>query len=337
MKQVITWLAAALCVVSLVFGASATERAQAGVVTETDSVQDESHESAQKLGTFSEWAEPMNLGAVVNSASNDWFPAISRNGLSLYISSNRPGGFDLQDIWVSQRVSRGDPWGTPVNLGPTINSGSTEWLPNFSPDGHWMFFISNRVGGCGGTDLWVSFRQNREDDFAWEAPMNLGCTINSDGFDGGPNYFQDRKTRLLTLYFMSDRLGGLGGFDIYASMLRRNGTFGAPALVWELSTPQNDLRTAIRRDGLEMLLYSDRPGGVGSFDLWVSTRETTQDAWSRPVNLGPTVNSDAEDRGPALSRDGTALYFNSNRLGFGGHDLYVTTRTRLVETSEVTQ
>jgi WD40-like Beta Propeller Repeat len=89
--------------------------------------------------------------------------------------------------------------------------------------------------------------------------------------------------------------------------------------------------TTIRRDGLEMIFYSDRPGSVGSFDLWMSTRETTRDAWSTPVNLGSTVNTDAQDRGPALSWDGTTLYFNSDRsIGFGGQDLYATTRTRLV-------
>jgi hypothetical protein len=77
-----------------------------------------------------------------------------------------------------------------------------------------------------------------------------------------------------------------------------------------------------------MILYSNRLGGFGEFDLWVATRETTRDAWSRPVNLGATVNSGAEERGPALSLDGTTLYFSSNRPGgYGMQDLYVMTRT----------
>ena len=162
--------------------------------------------------------------------------------------------------------------------------------------------------------------------------MNLGCTINSETHERAPNYFEDAKTGLITLYFVSPRLDGLGDFDIYASMLRADGTFGAPALVWELSTPETDFRNAIRRDGLEMILYSNRPGGFGEFDLWVATRETTRDAWSRPVNLGATVNSENEDRGPALSLDGTTLYFSSDRPGgYGMQDLYVTTRKPLPE------
>jgi hypothetical protein len=282
--------------------------------------------------SFSEWSEPVNLGVTVNSAFNDWFPAISPNGLSLYISSNRPGGFGAADIWVSQRASLDDPWGEPMNLGSTINTSAGEFMPNFSPDGHWMFFTSDRPGGCGNHDTWVSWREDPENDFAWEAPMNLGCTINSETHDRAPNYFEDAKTGLITLYFVSPRLDGLGDFDIYASMLRADGTFGTPALVWELSTPETDFRNAIRRDGLEMILYSNRPGGFGEFDLWVATRETTRDAWSRPVNLGATVNSETEDRGPALSQDGTTLYFSSNRPGgYGMQDLYVTTRKPLPE------
>ena len=111
--------------------------------------------------------------------------------------------------------------------------------------------------------------------------------------------------------------------------------FGPAVLVPELSGPYRDTRTAIRRDGLELFLSSDvtgRPNGVGSQDLWVSTRETTSDPWSAPVNLGPTVNSTAFDGAPALSFDGTTLYFFSERTDLGGlgkRDLYVTTRTRL--------
>lgn len=281
---------------------------------------------------FSEWSEPVNLGAKVNSPFNDWFPAISPNGLSLYISSNRPGGFGAADIWVSRRASVEEAWGEPMNLGSTINASTVEFLPNFSPDGHWMFFTSDRPGGCGAHDLWISWREDPEDDFAWEAPMNLGCTINSDTHDRAPNYFEDPETGLITLYFVSPRLDGLGDFDTYASTLRADGTFGAPGLVWELSTLETDFRNAIRPDGLEMIQYSNRPGGLGEFDLWVATRETTQDAWSRSVNLGATVNSDAEDRGPALSLDGTTLYFSSNRPGgYGMQDLYVTTRKPLRE------
>src|SRR3989442_1554270 len=97
-----------------------------------------------------------------------------------------------------------------------------------------------------------------------------------------------------------------------------------------VNSSADDNRPAIRRDGLEIFLSSGRPGGAGNEDLWVSTRASTLDPWSTPVNLGAVVNTTAFDGGPALSFDGTTLYFHSNRPGgFGGNDLYVTTRTQL--------
>src|SRR5690348_11963305 len=85
---------------------------------------------------FTEWSAPVNLGPGVNSSYVDFAPAISKNGLSLYFSSDRPdqnlGGTDL---YVSQRSSTTEPWGPPVNLGPTINSSKSDEGPALSRDG----------------------------------------------------------------------------------------------------------------------------------------------------------------------------------------------------------
>src|SRR5205823_5392008 len=78
------------------------------------------------------WSAPVNLGSAINSASSDQQPAISPDGLSLYFASDRTtgslGGFD---IYVSQRASVADPWGAPVNVGPTLNTTSDEGNPAF--------------------------------------------------------------------------------------------------------------------------------------------------------------------------------------------------------------
>jgi hypothetical protein len=70
---------------------------------------------------FSAWSAAVNLGPVVNSAGNEERPAISRDGLSLYFSSTKPGGFGGPDLYVSQRLSLEDPWAPPVNLGPNLS------------------------------------------------------------------------------------------------------------------------------------------------------------------------------------------------------------------------
>jgi OOP family OmpA-OmpF porin len=101
-------------------------------------------------------------------------------------------------------------------------------------------------------------------------------------------------------------------------------------LVPELNSRFRDTRMAIRSDGLEMILTSNRPGGIGPARLnlnpWASTRASTLDQWSTLVNPGRPINSGSGfvDRGPALSFDGETLCFASNRPGgFGGRDLYM--------------
>lgn len=280
---------------------------------------------------YTDWSAPVNLGATINSVYNDQHPAIAPDGLSLYFVSDQPGGSGGFDLWVAQRASTDLPWGAPQNLGAIVNSPATEFAPNLSDDGHYLFFGSDRPGGCGSRDLWVSHRKSKKDNFGWEAPVNLGCVINASAFDDGPTYFEDPVTEKITLFFTTlNRPGGQGDFDIYASDLNRDGSFSAPVNVAELNSAYRDTRTAIRKDGLEMFFASNRPGGLGVIDLWVATRSSTNDLWGVPVNLGAVLNSTFNDGAPAISRDGTTLYFYSDRPGGSGlNDLYVSTRSRV--------
>ena len=279
---------------------------------------------------YSDWSEAVNLGPVVNSTANDFAPHISKNGLSLYFTSARPGGFGGEDLWVSQRARRHDPWGPPVNLGPTINTEVLERSPALSRDGRLLFFASTRPGGFGGFDIWVSWRAHSHDDFGWQPPVNLGEAINTSETDAGPNYFENDDVGIPLLFLASNRPGGAGGLDIYVSELATNGTFATLVPVNELNGPANDLTPGVRFDGLEIVVASNRVGTIGGFDLWVSTRDTVGDSWSGPVNLGPAVNSASGETFPSLSSDREALFFDSGRPGgLGGSDLYVSTRTKL--------
>ncbi len=247
-------------------------------------------EEADNPPQFSDWSAPVNLGPVVNTRFVDSDPFISKDGLSLYfVAGQGRGGSGLRDIWVSQRTSTTDPWGPPQNLGPTVNSAGQENSPTLSLDGHRLYFASNRAGATslGGFDLYVSRRRDKRDDFGWEAPVNLGSAVNTAADETDAAFFEDEATGATILYFASNRPGGPGGNDIYASTLLPDGTFGPALLVAELSTPFDDMQPAIRRDGLELFLGSDRPGTNGASDLWVATRASTTDLWSTPVNLGP--------------------------------------------------
>ena len=93
-------------------------------------------------------------------------------------------------------------------------------------------------------------------------------------------------------------------------------TFGEPVnLGPTVNGPDHDQMPSISADGLELYFMSRRPGGSGDWDIWVSRRETTNDSWSEPENIGPTVNGSGEDWAPCISADGLELYFEGNRSG----------------------
>ena len=272
------------------------------------------------------WSGPSNLGATVNSSSDETQVTITHSGLSLYFSSDRPGGFGQPDIWVSYRISIGAPWGEPRNLGPVINNAQPQFAPAFSPDDHWMFFPSGgRADGFGSLDIYITYRADATDDFGWQTPVNLGPAINSPANDADPFYFVEPRTGEATLYFVSNRLGT---FDIFESHQNADGSFQNAVLNKELSTAAyGDRHLTIRPDGMELIFTSDRPGGMGGLDLWISRRDNVRDPWSEPVNLGPIVNTQFDERGPSLSDDGVTLFFSSTRPGgFGLGDLWSTAR-----------
>jgi hypothetical protein len=277
-----------------------------------------------------EWSAPVNLGPDVNSASEDSAPHLSSDGLALYFASNRPGSVGAEDLWVARRPNRHAPFGPAANVGPALNTTANERSPALSRNRRLLFFATDRAGGSGGFDIWVSWRPDPDDDFGWQAPVNLGTGINSAATDAGPSFFeQGDRWPLRTipqLYLASTRPGGAGGLDLYVGSVP-GGWSGPPAPVTELNSPQNDLTPTVRRDGLEIVFATTRPGVLGGFDLWQAFRRSIYEPWSAPASLGPLVNTDANEVFPSLSFDGGTLVFQSNRAGgFGGSDLYVSTR-----------
>lgn len=280
---------------------------------------------------FSEWSAPANLGAVVNTGLTDGCPSVAKSELTLFFASNRSGGYGGLDIYVTQRDSEFDPWEAPRNVGPAVNGPGNELCPTLATNGHHLYFVSDRPGGCGAQDLYVAWRPDKRDDFGWQSAENLGCLINSASNDFTPSLFEEETTGEAVLYFSSNRPGGPGGTDIYRSTRDEWGAFGPATIDWSLSTAADDQRPNVRRDGLEIFFDSNRAGSLGgSSDLWTSTRASTTDPWSPPTPLGPVVNTTAAEGRPALSFDGRTLYFMSSRAGgSGGLDLYVTARAKV--------
>ncbi len=280
--------------------------------------------------SFSVFSLPQNIGATVNSGDNESAAVVAPNGLSLYFSSNRAGTLGSIDIWVSNRPTLTAAWGTPQNLGATVNSSNNENLPTLSPDGKTLFFSCSCPDTFGGADIYMTTRTDVNNDFGWTAPVNLGSVINTSDGEVGAGYFENPTNGTATLYFTSNRAGGLGDEDIYQSTRNANGTFNAPTNVAALNSPSFDRSSAVRHDGLEIFFASERDGGLGGRDIWVSTRASVSAAWNPPVNVA-SVNSSGSDQSPSLSPDGSILYLSSSRDG--SIDIYTATRVSVNRTA----
>ena len=270
------------------------------------------------------FGEPTILGPAINSSSNDDGLTISADGLSIFFGSDRPtGSVGSWDIWLCTRETTGDDWGDPVNLGPTVNSPQGEGYPSISSASLELYFCSlywtsQRPGGSGGGDLWVTRRASVSEP--WGTPENLGPVVNSASHESEPSISSDG----LSLYFSSERPGGDGGSDLYfTTRPTKNANWGAPVNLGPVvNSSSNDMNPCISADGLALFFRSGRPAGYGLSDIYLTTRASTSDPWSEPVNLGPIINNSATQVSHCISPDGSTLYLDTGGSSMGGYDLW---------------
>jgi hypothetical protein len=227
-------------------------------------------------------------------------------------------------------------WSTP-ELVANVNSAFVDLGPAISKNQRSLYFGSARPGGFGGADLWIAQRARAEDP--WGPPVNLGPVINTSAGELVPSFSRDGHW----MFFNSDRPGGLGGLDVWASYrTNTHDDFG-----W--TTPIN-LGPHINRAGLDAgaspssideqddheqgltLLYfgSDRPGGLGLVDLYVSTKGP--DGLFGPPTLLSELSSPTNDQRPTIRHDGLEILFYSTRPdGSGANDLWVATRDAVTQ------
>jgi len=270
----------------------------------------DSQPSTESADTVPIFGNPVNLGPTVNSSAQEFDPSISADELELYFNSYRPGGFGKADIWVTTRKTKADPWGSPVNLGPTINSPAGDKGPSISADGLSLYFNSARSGGHGGQDLWVTTRKTKS--APWGEPVNLGLTVNTPANENAPSISTDELTLYFTVWF-SESPGGWDKCDLWLTTRKtKSAPWGKPVnLGPTVNSPAYDGSPYTSEDGL--LLYFDSERGGGS-SIWVAKRKSTSDPWGTPMKLGQAVNADWEAN-PDLSRDGSTLYLVSTRRG----------------------
>ncbi|HYJ63273.1 MAG TPA: OmpA family protein [Parafilimonas sp.] len=188
---------------------------------------------------------------------------ISQDGEWLLFAGNFAGqGFGNFDLYISYNTPTG--WSEPTNLGANINTEFWESSPSLSPDKNALYFSSDRPGGYGGKDLYVSYRVNGK----WLPAENMGPDINTAGDELAPFIHADNQT----LYYTSNGLPGYGGTDIYMIRKTGNKTWSKPEnLGYPINTIENEGSLFVAADGVTAYYASDRADTKGYLDLYKFT------------------------------------------------------------------
>jgi len=212
------------------------------------------------------WLTAQNMGYPPNTAAQESAHTVSADDHYLFFmrSDNRSdngwarGGCDL---YLAYRVATDSPWSVPESFGATINSPGFEGMPSLSPDISDLYFVSDRPGGYGGTDIWVSHFSFG----LWQLPQNLGPEINTAGNESSPFISTDNHT----LFFASDGHPGLGGSDLFMSRKTGDTTWGeAINLGYPINSTFDENSIYIAPDGREAYFASDRNKVAGDLDIY---------------------------------------------------------------------
>ena len=206
-----------------------------------------------------EWTAPEVVGPPISTIYTEVEPYISLDGNKLQFQSDRPGGLGGAYIWVSEKVD--GVWQEPVNLGAPINTPYADHCMYYSgPDENTAYLTSTRPGGYGGNDIWVVHRVNG----VWQEPINLGPNVNTPYSEHHALVSPDGRS----IYFNSNRPGGLGGEDIYVTTMDARGVFGPAVNVTPVNSDKDDRCGGFTPDFRKFIFDSERAGGYGGKDLW---------------------------------------------------------------------
>lgn len=210
--------------------------------------------------TEDEWGNARKVFDVLNSENNEGAGCISPDGRFIYFTRCYvQDGLGSCDIYVSERLD--DKWGEPRNLGKNVNSPYWDAQPSIASDGRTLFFVSNREGGYGQSDIYYSYLQ---DNGEWTKAKNCGKVINTKGKELSP-FIHPSNGRL---YFASDYHCGMGGMDIFYSVLDNGRFVSVENMGYPINTSADETSLVVSPLGDYAIYASEREGGYGGLDLY---------------------------------------------------------------------
>ncbi|MBX2967029.1 MAG: PD40 domain-containing protein [Cyclobacteriaceae bacterium] len=256
-----------------------------------------------------------SFGFGVNTTYTEYNPVVSADESILAFTALRPntgktrtGEKFIEEILISYNTS--GTWSQPVVV--PVTSDFNVGTAGISADGQKMMIFMGSA-----TDPGNIFVINKTGD-TWSKPTIFASTLNSKHLETTASITPDGKT----IYFASDRLGGMGGMDIYKIELQANGNWSQPInLGPTINTKDNEDAPFIHPDQKTLFFTSDGHSTMGGRDIFMT--KSVNNNWTKPENLGYPINTTANDNYFTLIADGTRAYFSSDRKGGqGAQDIY---------------
>lgn len=261
-----------------------------------------------------DFPRPQALNTEINTPDDEYFPKLTADGKTMIFTrkTNEQENFYQSFAQSPTQWERADLLVGEINS-PHYNEGAH----SISPDGKHLYFTGcNRPEGLGSCDIYVSRRIGDR----WGPPKNLGAPINTSGWEAQPALSADGQT----LYFVSNRQGGYGGYDLWSSRLQADGQWGTPVnLGPQINTAFDESAPYVHADDRTLYFASNGWPGFGDKDIFVSTKDSLGD-WQTPVNMGYPINDHSEQSAWSVSMNGAYAYYSSRTAGGqGGLDIYM--------------
>ncbi|MBS1486520.1 MAG: OmpA family protein [Bacteroidetes bacterium] len=237
------------------------------------------------------------MSDTVNAYPMQYFPTVTADGLSLIFTVRYGRAHDdNEDIFISQNIN--GKWQTPTSISENINTDYREGACSISADGRHLIFTICGPRGC---DLFESKKEGE----IWSKPKNLGPSVNSAGWEAQPSLSADGNE----LYFVSDRKGGMGGYDIWYSKKDSSGKWTrAKNLGKPINTAFDEIAPYIHTNNQNLYYASNGFPGFGGYDIFVSEKSDGQ--WQESQNLGAPLNDFQDQYSFAVTSEGTSAFYS---------------------------
>jgi hypothetical protein len=263
---------------------------------------------------------PISLGDSINTKNDEYWPAITVDDKYLMftrqVNTNQTSiGSSLSQEDFFYTENRDGFWSGAKAIGEPLNTLMNEGAQTLAAGGQYMYFTAcNRPDTKGGCDIYYSVRGTR----GWMKGVNINSPVNTPYWDSQPSLSSDG----MTLYFVSNRPGGIGGMDIWRSELRSEGGWTQPTnLGTDINTPGDEMSPFIHFDGKTLYFSSDGRPCMGGFDLFMSKMDSNG-MWGVPENLGYPINTQTDEMGLIINSTGKIAYFSSTVNTGNGRDLF---------------